>query len=238
MKLVTHYSGHRLNANTAGFWPESSKALCGTSKKIWCDGIRYSRGGREIDMISTHVRFLAIMIVLATPVASLAGVTIGANQRTVVHKSSNGVAIAFPDVCKTPSPGGPIPIPYPNIGKSADTSKSSKPTKLEVSAVEMSAEDRVRQTELAGSKTSSRANVDSYSLDAKVNGRLNIRRTAGKDSITKATYVDGEGNKLPLREPALIELANGELCGICATKDGRVTAVYRLLPKTRKRKRN
>ncbi len=189
-------------------------------------------------MISTHVRYLIIMIVLATPVASLAGVTIGANQLSVVHKSSSGVTIAFPDVCKTPSPGGPIPIPYPNIGESDNTSTSSKSTKRKGLAVEMSAEDRTRQSELAGPETSSRANVHSYSLDVKVNGKLNIRQTAGKDSITKATYVDGEGNKLPLREPALIELANGELCGICATKDGRVTAVYRLLPKTPKRKRN
>jgi hypothetical protein len=33
------------------------------------------------------------------------------------------MSIVFPDVCKTPSPGGPIPIPYPNTGKSADTVK-------------------------------------------------------------------------------------------------------------------
>ncbi|QDC11312.1 DUF4150 domain-containing protein [Oceanicola sp. D3] len=26
------------------------------------------------------------------------------------------LVVAFPDVCKTPSPGGPVPIPYPNIG--------------------------------------------------------------------------------------------------------------------------
>ncbi|MEW5721786.1 MAG: DUF4150 domain-containing protein [Thermodesulfobacteriota bacterium] len=26
-----------------------------------------------------------------------------------------GMDIAFPDVCKTPSPVGPIPIPYPNL---------------------------------------------------------------------------------------------------------------------------
>jgi hypothetical protein len=32
------------------------------------------------------------------------------------------MSTVFPDVCKTPSPGGPIPIPYPNIGKSSDTS--------------------------------------------------------------------------------------------------------------------
>jgi hypothetical protein len=44
-------------------------------------------------------------------------VTVGVNQLSVVHKSSHqGVAVpGFPDVCKTPSPGGPVPIPYPNL---------------------------------------------------------------------------------------------------------------------------
>ena len=54
--------------------------------------------------------------------------TVGVNFLSVVHKSSNGVTIAFPDVCKTPSPAGPIPIPYPNIGKASDT--SGGPTKV------------------------------------------------------------------------------------------------------------
>lgn len=26
-----------------------------------------------------------------------------------------GIDIAFPDVCRTPTPAGPIPIPYPNV---------------------------------------------------------------------------------------------------------------------------
>jgi hypothetical protein len=30
--------------------------------------------------------------------------------------SATKAAGAFPDVCKTPSPGGPVPIPYPNVG--------------------------------------------------------------------------------------------------------------------------
>lgn len=28
-----------------------------------------------------------------------------------------GMAFAFPDVCKTPTPVGPVPIPYPNMGQ-------------------------------------------------------------------------------------------------------------------------
>ena len=43
------------------------------------------------------------------------GATVEVNNLTVVHKDSSGVVTGFPDVCKTPSPGGPIPIPYPNI---------------------------------------------------------------------------------------------------------------------------
>jgi hypothetical protein len=48
--------------------------------------------------------------------------TIFVNGRGAVHKGSGGMSIVFPDVCKTPSPGGPIPIPYPNTAKAADTS--------------------------------------------------------------------------------------------------------------------
>ena len=47
--------------------------------------------------------------------------TVFANSRGVAHKGSGGMSTVFPDVCKTPTPGGPIPIPYPNIGKSSDT---------------------------------------------------------------------------------------------------------------------
>lgn len=53
------------------------------------------------------------------------------NCRGVAHKGSGGMSIVFPDVCKTPSPGGPIPIPYPNIGKSADTSSGPSTVKTD-----------------------------------------------------------------------------------------------------------
>lgn len=34
---------------------------------------------------------------------------------------AQGIAFAFPDVCKTPAPpGSPVPIPYPNIAQLAD----------------------------------------------------------------------------------------------------------------------
>jgi hypothetical protein len=46
-----------------------------------------------------------------------------ANFRGIAHKASGGMSIVFPDVCKTPAPPAPpVPIPYPNIGQTSDTS--------------------------------------------------------------------------------------------------------------------
>ena len=43
------------------------------------------------------------------------GATVVVNAMSV-KSGHQGVAVtAFPDVCKTPSPGGPVPIPYPNL---------------------------------------------------------------------------------------------------------------------------
>ena len=53
------------------------------------------------------------------------------NGRGIAHKGSGGVSVVFPDVCKTPTPGGPVPIPYPNIGKSSDTTKGPKSVKTD-----------------------------------------------------------------------------------------------------------
>jgi hypothetical protein len=53
-----------------------------------------------------------------------------ANGRGIAHKGSGGLSAVFPDVCKTPTPAGPVPIPYPNIAKASDT--SGGPTSVKV----------------------------------------------------------------------------------------------------------
>ena len=57
--------------------------------------------------------------------------TVFANSRGVDHKASGGMSTVFPDVCKTPTPGGPVPIPYPNIGQASNTSKGTKKVKVD-----------------------------------------------------------------------------------------------------------
>ncbi|MHC4103656.1 MAG: DUF4150 domain-containing protein [Planctomycetota bacterium] len=62
-------------------------------------------------------------------------VTIHVNgtSNSLVHKGSMGIAKStIPDVCKTPSPGGPVPIPYPVIiSMSKDLTKGTKTVKVD-----------------------------------------------------------------------------------------------------------
>jgi hypothetical protein len=53
------------------------------------------------------------------------------NKRGIVHKGSGGQSIVFPDVCKTPMAPSPVPIPYPNVGMSADTSQGPTTVKTD-----------------------------------------------------------------------------------------------------------
>lgn len=59
------------------------------------------------------------------------GQTTHANGRGISHKGSGGKSLVFPDVCKTPIGPSIVPIPYPNLGQSMDTSKGPKSVKTD-----------------------------------------------------------------------------------------------------------
>jgi len=108
------------------------------------------------------------------------GVTVGVNNLSVIHADSGGVTIAFPDVCKTPSPAGPIPIPYPNIAKSSDTGQGSKKVKcdgnpicLKDSNFSMSTGDEGGSAGggVASNKIKGKAEFVNVSFDVKVEGK-------------------------------------------------------------------
>lgn len=107
------------------------------------------------------------------------GVTVGVNKMSVVHKDSGGISMAFPDVCKTPTPGGPVPIPYPNIAKSGDTDKGAKkvtadgnPICLKDSNFKTSTGDEAGTAKgVASSKTKGKAEFVNYSMNVKIEGK-------------------------------------------------------------------
>ncbi len=105
--------------------------------------------------------------------------TVNVNMRTVVHASSSGIATAFPDVCKTPSPAGPIPIPYPNIAQSSDTAQGSStvtcdgnPIMIQGSNFATSTGDEAGSAGgMVSSLTKGKAEFILYSFDVKVDGK-------------------------------------------------------------------
>src|SRR5262245_52405274 len=63
----------------------------------------------------------------------------------------SGTCFAFPDVCKTPSTGGPVPIPYPNFGQVMQTMKTATKVKFcNMEAVTKNSEMPMSQGDEAG----------------------------------------------------------------------------------------
>jgi hypothetical protein len=111
-------------------------------------------------------------------------VNTGVNKMSVVTKDSGGTTVAFPDVCKTPSPGGPLPIPYPNVAKSSDTANGTKtvtvsgnPVCVKDSNFSTSTGDEAGTAGggVASSKTKGKAEFVNFSFDVKFEGK-NVAR--------------------------------------------------------------
>ncbi len=108
------------------------------------------------------------------------GVTTAVNSRTVIHKDSGGITAAFPDVCKTPSPAGPIPIPYPNLAKSSDTTKGAKTVSVDGNPVcvkdsnfmvSSGDEGGTAGGGVASNKIKGKAEFISWSMDVMIEGK-------------------------------------------------------------------
>ncbi len=101
------------------------------------------------------------------------------NSRTVVHSSRDGMSMAFPDVCKTPSPAGPIPIPYPNVAMSKDTAKGSRSVKADGNPVMLrdlnfstsTGDEAGSAGGVASNTTKGKAEFILYSFDVKIEGK-------------------------------------------------------------------
>ncbi|PRQ03622.1 hypothetical protein ENSA5_13770 [Enhygromyxa salina] len=102
-----------------------------------------------------------------------------ANGRGVAHSGSGGMSIVFPDVCLTPTSAGPVPIPYPNIAQSADTSDGPSTVTCDG---EMPMTDGAKYSKSSGDEAGSAGGVASgtnrdaaefmlYSFDVKFEGK-------------------------------------------------------------------
>src|SRR5438552_3120313 len=112
------------------------------------------------------------------------GVTVGVNNMSVIHKDSNGITTAFPDVCKTPAPPAPpVPIPYPNIAQSSDTANGTSTVLCDGNSTCVKDSDFSTSTGdeagsllgVASNKTKGKAEFVNFSFDVKFEGK-NVAR--------------------------------------------------------------
>lgn len=104
-----------------------------------------------------------------------------ANSRTVVHKGDGIVNVsALPDVCKTPSPGGPVPVPYPNVAQSSDLADGAKHVTIEGNPVA-----------LENSKLKQSSGDEAGTLGGVVSGKNRGKMTWGTSSPD--VCVEGKG---------------------------------------------
>jgi hypothetical protein len=146
---------------------------------------------------------------------------VGVNKMSVVTKDSNGTSVAFPDVCKTPSPGGPIPIPYPNIARSADTAQASKtvtvagsPPCLKDSHFSTSTGDEAGTAGggVTSGKTKGKAEFVNFSFDVKIEGK-NVAR-----AMDLMLHNDKNTPPTPVIQPPVLgsgKSTGKKTCAIC-----------------------
>jgi hypothetical protein len=135
--------------------------------------------------------------------------TVSVNKLTVVHQASNGVTIAFPDVCKTPSPAGPIPIPYPTIAQASDSAATAKKVSNDGNAIcvkdsnfQMSTGDEAGSAGgVASNKIKGKAEFINFSFDVQIEGK-NVPR-----ALDPMLHNDKNTPPFPLIQPPLPAIA-------------------------------
>lgn len=154
---------------------------------------------------------------------------------SLVHKMSNGISTAtIPDVCKTPTPGGPVPVPYPNIAQSITLSSGTTTVKGDkVMAANKGSKFSLSNGDNAGTIGGVKSNVFMkeatwllYSFDVKMDSKNTCR-------LTDPMYHNSENtvNLAGVAQQSLIDKMDGDkatadkLCeAACQAKDEKAKA--------------
>src|SRR5262249_41525316 len=132
------------------------------------------------------------------------GTNVDANGRSILHKGHGKTqTCAPPDVCKTPSPGGPVPIPYVNIAMDSDITDGAATVTIEGNpAANVGAKIATSSGDEAGtagggiisSKIKGTVTWKMGSLDVKAEGKMVVRY------LEQGFYNGNSGNTVHVAE--------------------------------------
>lgn len=133
--------------------------------------------------------------------------------------SSNGggQCAGFPDVCKTPSPAGPIPIPYPNIAMLTQAKGSSCSSKVKI----INKKAATTKTEISMSSGDEAGSAGGGVVSSKFKGPAKFKKGSSKVKVegspmvhlTSAVGLNGGSNA---NCPAGVQVAPSQTKVLCA----------------------
>lgn len=132
----------------------------------------------------------------------MATIKVNGTVNALVHKGGPWMSIAtVPDVCKTPTPGGPVPMPYPNMSQSSTLSDGTTTVKVDggnmaaIKGSKFSMSSGDEPGTLGGIKSSTFKQASTwilYSFDVKLDGS-NACRFSDKKFQNNENTVDAMG---------------------------------------------
>lgn len=101
--------------------------------------------------------------------------------------SSNGggQCAGFPDVCKTPTPGGPVPIPYPNIAMCNQAKGSTCSKKVKI----INKKAMTTKSEISMSSGNEAGNAGGGVVSNKFKGPAKYKKGSGKVKVEGSPMV-------------------------------------------------
>jgi hypothetical protein len=93
--------------------------------------------------------------------------------------NGDGQCFAFPDVCKTPTPGGPVPLPYPNIAMLTQASGGTLSSKVKIMGKKAATEN----TEISMSSGDEAGSAGGGVVSNKIKGSAKFKQGSSKVKI-------------------------------------------------------
>ena len=122
--------------------------------------------------------------------------------------NGGGQCAIFPDVCKTPSPGGPVPIPYPNMAMLTQASGGTCSSKVKI----MGKKTVVKGTEITMSSGDEAGTAGGGVVSNKFKGAAKFKKGSSKvkaegKQVCHVTSMVGQNGGSNANHPAGVQVA-------------------------------
>lgn len=126
--------------------------------------------------------------------------------------NGGGQCVIFPDVCKTPTPGGPVPIPYPNMAMLTQASGGTCSSKVKI----MGKKTVVKGTEIPMSSGDEPGTAGGGVVSNKFKGPAQFKKgsskvTAEGKAICHVTSMVGQNGGSNANHPAGVQVAPSQM---------------------------